>query len=348
MQTANALKSIHPQLHTFFMPQIEQMHMSLHEHAGGVLGKDDNHFGCGHFFAMQLGDTCLITSHCLQAKTDFHMEEEPTRSLCIASLTDVGVSFCPVDEIEGTNALQPHEAQISDGNGTPTLRPSENITVFNQIDQRYSMQLHTGEAFNSVSVCLLPGYFQNLEAHFGTQLARQAEELMDCRGFILDDESAPYLRAALRAAGDPNTSFAQQAQNNKHIQNCVALLTVREMERQRANAHRGALSHRQMAQRVCAIIQADPAHAPGVNDLASMFHISRSRLCAIFKAETGISIGTFIANARVALACNLLDGSRLSVADIANATGYRHQSSFAEAFRRSTGKTPLQWRHEHK
>lgn len=348
MQTAHTLASIHPQLHTFFMPQIEQMHMSLHEHAGGVLGSDDNHFGCGHFFAIQLSDTCLITSHCLQAKTDFLMEEETARSLCIASLTDVGVSFCPIDEIGGVHGPHAQEGPDHMHANAPALRPSENITVFNQVNQRYSMSLHTGEAFNSVSVCLLPAYFKSLDEHFGDVLARQAEELMDCQGFILDDESAPYLRAVLRAAGNYNTSFAQRKQNGKHVQNCVALLTVREMERQRANAHRGALDHRQMTQRACAIIQADPAHAPGVNDLASMFHISRSRLCAIFKAETGISIGTFVTNARVALACNLLSDSRLPVADIAQAAGYSHQSSFAEAFRRSTGKTPLQWRHEHK
>lgn len=344
MQTSNVLKSIHPQLRTFFMPQIEQMHMTLHEHAGGVLGSDDNHFGCGHFFAMQLSDTCLVTSHCLQSHTDFHMEEETARSLCIASLTDVGVSLCPIGEVGGVNSARAQNTQSHPPEQAAVLRPSENITVFNQINQRYSMSLHTGEVFNSVSVCLLPPYFKDLETLFGAQLARQAEELMDCRGFVLDDESAPYLRAVLRATGNHHTSFAQQKQNSKHIQSSVALLTIREIERQRANAHKDTATHKQIVQRVCAIIQADPAHAPSVNGLASMFHVSRARLCAIFKTETGTSIGAFATNARINLACNLLNDSHLPIADVAQETGYSHQSSFAEAFKRSTGKTPHQWR----
>lgn len=56
------------------------------------------------------------------------------------------------------------------------------------------------------------------------------------------------------------------------------------------------------------------------------------------------AVCAFATRKRMELARRLLQDVTLSIADVAQACGYQHQSSFAEAFRRETGKTPRQWR----
>lgn len=350
MSQADTLKSIHPQLHTFFVPQIEQIRLNLHAQAGGVWANDDNDIGRGYFFAAQLTDNCLITSHRLQAKSTFMLEEDPERSLCIASLSDVGVALCPRIEDDQTQGVQTNSSLLSAnqtcGNQSRAahLQPRENIAVFSQAAQSYAMQIHTDEVIDSASVCILPSYFESLREVFGEKLARAAYNLMDTDGFILNDDSAPYVRAVLRSLGTVGGSLALQRANQKKLQNVLALLTVHSTEQALAAAHHGELSHAQLVNRAKALIQADPAHPPTVDQLANALHVSRARLCAIFKEETGESVGSFAARERVILACVLLENPHLSVAQVASAAGYAHQSSFADAFKRVTGTTPHQWR----
>lgn len=335
MSTAEALRNIHPQLHTFFVPQIEQMHMNLHEHCGGAFGSvdaDNADLGCGQFFALELGPSCLLTSHQMRANRDFPLEEETTRSLCVGSFTSAGATLCPTFASD-LNAFNPE-----------ALKPRENIVVFNQENKRSISPLQAGQVFDSVSLCILPPYFKNLETTFGPAVARQAQALMEAGGFVLSDETAPYIRAALRSLSSVNVSVGIKRAHMRKVERLVALLAVHETENKRAQQLRGARSHAQLVRHLQLLIQADPAHPPTLNELTEAFHISRARLCAIFKAEAGESIGAYTARVRINFACQLLEDPTLSIASVAAAAGYTHQSSFTDAFKRSTGKTPQEWR----
>lgn len=335
MTTAEVLRAISPELHTFFVPQIEQMHLALHEHCGGVAGSasaDNAQLGCGQFFALELGPSCLLTSHQLRAHCDFPLEEETTRSLCIGSFTSAGAALCPTYATQ----MEPPAPE--------TLLPQENIVVFNQENKRTVSPLQAGQVFDSVSLCILPPYFKNLETTFGPAIAKRAQVLMESGGFVLSDETTPFIRAALRGLGNCDVSLSVKRVHIRTVEKLVALLAVHEEENAQATLLRGAAGHTQLARRVQALVQADPAHPPTIEELASVFHVSRARLCAIFKAEMGLSIGEYITQARIHLACQLLEDEQLSIARIATAVGYAHQSSFADAFRRTTGKTPRQWR----
>lgn len=337
MSTAEALRNIHPQLHTFFVPQIEQMHMDLHEHCGGVFGSvntTDADLGCGQFFALELGPSCLLTSHQMRANKDFPLEEETARSLCIGSFTSAGATLCPTFASD-LNAFKPE-----------SLKPRENIVVFNQENKRSISPLQAGQVFDSVSLCILPPYFKNLETTFGPAVARQAQALMEAGGFVLTDEATPYIRAALRSLSDINIPTNVRRSHIRKVERLVALLAVHESENLRAQQMQGAVSHAQLVRRIQLLIQTDPAHPPALNELTEMFHISRARLCAIFKAEAGESIGAYVARTRIAYACQLLEDPTLSIASVAASAGYTHQSSFTDAFKRSTGKTPHEWRIE--
>lgn len=78
--------------------------------------------------------------------------------------------------------------------------------------------------------------------------------------------------------------------------------------------------------------------------MADSLYVSRTRLCTTFKRETGLSVGEYLQQARMAEAKKMLAGTNDSISSIAAAVGYTRQSSFAERFKCDTGVTPTEWR----
>ena len=90
----------------------------------------------------------------------------------------------------------------------------------------------------------------------------------------------------------------------------------------------------------------DAGRRMGIDELAGGLYTSRSKLCAVFKAETGESLGAYIRRRRTERAEDLLGNSSLSVAQIAGLLGFAQQSAFAHAFKQATGLSPSAWRAE--
>lgn len=78
--------------------------------------------------------------------------------------------------------------------------------------------------------------------------------------------------------------------------------------------------------------------------MAESVYVSRTRLCTVFKRETGVSVGEFQSMMRMARAKTLLAKTDLPMSAIAAAVGFERQGSFTERFRECEGTTPLTWR----
>jgi AraC-like DNA-binding protein len=63
-------------------------------------------------------------------------------------------------------------------------------------------------------------------------------------------------------------------------------------------------------------------------------------------AETGLSFRSFVNQARIQRAMQLLVESSQSLVEVAFDVGFQSQSAFTQAFRKSTGTTPRGFRHE--
>lgn len=312
-------------LRGFFEPQVEQLGMQMVERDGGMFAGGQNHVGKGSLWALQLSESCLVVAHEVVLESELALEEEPPDSLCVASISQAGVPMCPI--------AQPLR-----------LRREENIAVFDQ-GGRSVNHLRPRDSFNSVAVCLLPEYFDGMRSRFGDAVARRAHGLMAAPGGVRLGGSEPYVRAALRSVGSVRSgSVSMRRMLAEKVEGVIALLAVEDFEAARAFDLRGCADAARMAAQVRCLVEADPAHAPTVDQLAELMGVSRARLCATFKQETGEAIGAFVTRRRMELACRLLGDGHLSVAQVAAAAGYQHQSSFSEAFRRATGKTPRQWR----
>ncbi len=81
-----------------------------------------------------------------------------------------------------------------------------------------------------------------------------------------------------------------------------------------------------------------------VADLAERFGMSPNYFSFAFKKELNCSAVSCLTNVRLQKAKELLTGSDLSAADIAQRVGYRESQYFFRVFKRNTGMTPLQYR----
>lgn len=79
--------------------------------------------------------------------------------------------------------------------------------------------------------------------------------------------------------------------------------------------------------------------------LAGLCGISVRQLARGFRASTGRSLGDYIAEHRIARACQML-GEGQSVKQTAYAVGFSAASNFAAAFRRAMGSSPRQYRQQ--
>ncbi len=77
--------------------------------------------------------------------------------------------------------------------------------------------------------------------------------------------------------------------------------------------------------------------------IANKFYISRSYLCRLFKQHTNISIIKYINILKVNSSIDLLYGKNLSIAEVAEQSGFKNLSYFGKVFKSVMGVSPLKY-----
>ena len=99
-----------------------------------------------------------------------------------------------------------------------------------------------------------------------------------------------------------------------------------------------------IAKRVEQIITSDLRQHHPAWELAARFSVSETSLKNYFRGVYGQNISVYLREARMKKAAGLLASTRLSVAEIAEQTGYANQSKFASVFKKHFGMSPLEYR----
>ncbi|WP_262680435.1 AraC family transcriptional regulator [Paenibacillus sp. J5C2022] len=96
--------------------------------------------------------------------------------------------------------------------------------------------------------------------------------------------------------------------------------------------------------KVMQYVEARYAERITLAEAASLIPVSVSHLQRLFKAETGQSFTEYVQNRRIERSRELLERSRLPVAEVARLVGYQDTKFFHGLFKKKTGQTPLQYR----
>jgi AraC-like DNA-binding protein len=99
----------------------------------------------------------------------------------------------------------------------------------------------------------------------------------------------------------------------------------------------------QLVRRAAEFVRAE-AHRPlALAAVARAVHVSPNYLTGLFRATTGVPLGRFVLEERIALAQRRLSGAGATVKTVALELGFSDPFSFSRAFKRVTGRAPSQW-----
>lgn len=99
-------------------------------------------------------------------------------------------------------------------------------------------------------------------------------------------------------------------------------------------------SPRSRIRRLIEWIQADPARAHPVGELADRAAMSTRTLSRLFVRETGVPPARFVRQARLAMARRLLERTGTRVAWVAERAGFESAERMRRAFHRAHGTSP--------
>ena len=92
------------------------------------------------------------------------------------------------------------------------------------------------------------------------------------------------------------------------------------------------------------LMEADLTRGPSLHQLADEVGLSPSHFCTAFRQSTGLPPHKYLLRLRVAQAKQLIADRKLSLTEIALASGFASSSQFATTFRRLEGITPTAYR----
>lgn len=84
-----------------------------------------------------------------------------------------------------------------------------------------------------------------------------------------------------------------------------------------------------------------------LEDLSGVTGLTPNYLSALFKQETGMTVGEYLTEFRIDSACALLTQTDYDYLKIALSLGFCTQSYFTKVFREQTGVTPRTYRLKH-
>ncbi|MEM7680807.1 MAG: AraC family transcriptional regulator [Planctomycetota bacterium] len=147
------------------------------------------------------------------------------------------------------------------------------------------------------------------------------------------------VRQLSQMARQPSHNLPMTAVEGMKLINDLMLALGRAAEKTGANQVRMSL-----VQSVERTIQDNLDRDLTIEELAEAHEVSREHLTRQFRRELGVSPHHYIAEKRVREACQLLQYSNLTIAQVIANLGFASRQTFYRTFRRVVGKTPSEYR----
>jgi len=85
-----------------------------------------------------------------------------------------------------------------------------------------------------------------------------------------------------------------------------------------------------------------------LDDLCRLIHVNRTTLNRKFKEQVGYTAMEYLLRHRLKIACDALTHTNLSLAEIAEAIGFKYDTYFIKQFTNKMGETPTEYRHKYR
>lgn len=317
-----------------YLPQFEQFGLHLHPGNGEAHAQTVNEIGAGSAWVMPISDACLIMEHAVTPLHDMRLLEQTFEPYaCVSEMNAATLSCMP------ENGIVPGFLGESHG-----LWPAGNVCTFVQSDlhDQYS-PLKAGVTYCSRSVLFLSGFFDELEQRWPGEFTG----LFDAFDGTWPEEALNTMtrtihRLSYARSLRPGAYLHMQSAINAMVAE-LACAHAAEAGAERARESRESV---RLATQAMALLERglDAGKQLSVDEAAARLYVSRSKLCAVFKRETGEGLAAYARRRRIERARELLADRNLSVAEIAMRLGYRRQSTFSQAFKQACGISPTAWR----
>lgn len=314
------IEDVSESLHTFFVPQMEQLGCEERPARYGSLSIMDSEAGHGILWAHSISDECLFTFHDLTLNEPVKLTEFPEEYICLSSMTNSSAKHCPVS--------------------CRYLR-ERNLMSFHQEGGAMTFTLDPQELHRSYTLCMTPAFFEALEG-----VTDDERELL--RDYLCSSDANTLPREIGMALESLNPSWATRAgggvfveAKTKEALACALSVAAKDVAE---DPWGRSADDRRIAREAQMIIDERFAENLSLQSIASELYVGKTKLCEVFRQQIGSCVAEYLRDRRMGEACMLLETTDMKAAEIADAVGYAHQSSFTVAFRKAYGCSPSQWR----
>lgn len=322
----------------FYATQFEQFGIELKDRGTVFTGEVASNQAHGWAWVVPLSPTCLVMEHFITPERDMRLlERTPEPYACVSEVSAPTLTCMPDAGITPAILMPPRGSW-----------PSDTVCSFIQDNCGEELSpLSAGQLYHSRSVFFLPGFFEELEGRYPTEFAGLFEAFAEpwC------DEAVSAIYHALRRVSEERArSAGSHVFMRGVVDTMVAELACSHAACGQALRAAGTRASAGLAGEAAAAVERalDAGQRVGIDELAASLYTSRSRLCAVFKAETGESLGNYMRRRRMERAQDLLADSSLSIAQIAELLGFPQQAAFAQAFKAANGCSATVWRGRHR
>lgn len=309
-------------LHTFFVPQMEQLGLVEQPCRHGSLSMLDSELGSGTLWACSIGDDCLFTFHDLQLHEPVRLMEFPEEYICITSMTEGSAKHCPVES---------------------RYLKERNTVSFHQNGGAVSFLIDPEERHRSYTFCMRPGFFERFEGLADSERALLVDHLERC-------STNAHSREIGRALESLDSVWALRPGGNLFCEAKLREVLAYALDDAACLPGDSTGDHpsedKRIAREAQAMIDARFAENLTLKSIASELYVGKTRLCEAFRKEVGSCVAEYLRSRRLTEAKVLLETTGMKAAEVGRAVGYAHASSFTDAFKHKFGATPSEWRAE--
>lgn len=152
-----------------------------------------------------------------------------------------------------------------------------------------------------------------------------------------------YCREALRLQ---ITDYILKPVNYEEFGTCIDNLKISLFEQRISVAAEPEKQEERTITGITRYLQEHLAEDLSLSVLAEEFHLNPQYISQLFKSEIGVNFLNYLTNIRMEKAKKLLLSTSLSVAEVADKSGYGDYRVFTKVFKKSEGITPSQYRRD--